>query len=82
MNEPPTHQIVIRGTASERLLRPLLDDFAVDHPEPGQTRLVGVITDSAHLHGVLHHLTAVAAEIVSVTPLDLTPSAHRPPSHP
>lgn len=82
MNEPPTHQIVIRGTASERLLRPLLDDFAVDHPEPGQTRLVGVIADSAHLHGVLHHLTAVAAEIVSVTPLDPTPSAHRPPSHP
>jgi hypothetical protein len=50
------------------VLRPLLDDFAVDHPEQQRTRLTGVITDAAQLHGVLHHLMAVAAEVISVTP--------------
>ncbi len=74
MNEPTTYEIVVRGRATERILRPLLDDFAVDHPEPGRTRLTGVIRDPAHLHGVLAHLTSVTAEIISLTPHD----AHQP----
>ncbi len=73
MTEPTTYQIVIRGNATDRLLRPLLDDFVVDHPEPQRTRLTGVITDPSHLHGVLHHLTSVAAEVISVTPIELNP---------
>lgn len=78
MTEPTSYQIIIRGNATDRLLRPLLDDFAVDHPEPQQTRLTGVITDPSHLHGVLHHLTAVAAEVISVTPIEL--DSQRPSS--
>ena len=31
MFEPTTYEIVIRGRASARILRPLLDDFACDH---------------------------------------------------
>ncbi len=70
MKEPILYQIVIRGRAGKRLLWPLLDDFTVDHPDPQSTRLVGEITDPAHLHGVLHHLTSVAAEVVSMTPIE------------
>ena len=76
MTEPTTYQIVLRGNASERLLRPLLDDFAVDHPEPGRTRLSGIVTDPSHLHGVLLHLTSVAAEVISVIPVG--PGRERP----
>ncbi|MCX5529508.1 ATP-binding cassette domain-containing protein [Streptomyces sp. NBC_00006] len=64
-----TYEIVIRGRAGPRLLRPLLDDFVVDHTDAGLTRLVGDITDPAHLHGVLAHLTSFNAEVVSVSPL-------------
>ena len=60
------YEIVIRGRAGERVLRPLLDDFTVDHPVDDRTRLIGVVRDPAHLHGVLAHLTSMAAEIVSV----------------
>ncbi len=67
MDEPTTYEIVVRGRATERLLRGLLDDFAVDYPEPGRTRLTGSIRDPAHLHGVLAYLTSVAAEVISLT---------------
>lgn len=79
MTEPTTYEIVIRGKASERVLRPLLDDFAVDHPEQQRTRLTGVIADAAQLHGVLHHLTSVAAEVISVMPSQSV--AAEPTSH-
>jgi hypothetical protein len=61
-----TYEIVIRGRASSRLLRPLLDEFTVDHDRQDVTRLVGDITDSSHLHGVLAHLTSVCIEVISV----------------
>ena len=70
------YEIVLRGRAGARLLRPLLDDFALDHPTPDTTRLVGRITDPCHLHGVLAHLTSVGAEVVSLAALSLdTPGA-------
>ncbi len=62
------YEIVIRGRASTSLLRPLLDDFTIDHATDGVTRLVGEIIDPAHLHGVLMHLTSVNAEVISVGP--------------
>jgi len=74
MDEPVTYEIVIRGRATERLLGPLVDDFAVDHPVLGRTRLTGVIRDPAHLHGVVAHLTSVTAEIVSLTPTGPDPT--------
>ena len=72
MNEPTAYEIVIRGHATDRILGHLSDDFAIDHPRSGTTQLTGVIRDPAHLHGVLAHLTAVAIDIVSVTPIDPT----------
>src|ERR1700710_2912456 len=63
-----SYEILIRGRATERLLRPLLDDFTIDHGRDGVTRLIGVIDDPAHLHGILAHLTSVNAEVISVAP--------------
>jgi NADPH:quinone reductase-like Zn-dependent oxidoreductase len=80
MPEPTTYEVVIRGRASARLLRPLVDDFAIDHSRDGVTRLVGDVGDAAHLHGILAHLTSVNAEVISIAPVEAfttTPGAHR-----
>lgn len=78
MTEPTTYEIVVRGRATERLLRPLLDDFIIDDTEPGRTRLTGVIRDPSHLHGVLAHLTSVAAEVISLAPATSDPDPKQP----
>jgi hypothetical protein len=78
MSTPTAYEIVLRGRASARLLRPFLDDFTIDHRDDGVTRLVGDVGDAAHLHGLLAHLTSVGAEVVSLAPLarpHLTPGA-------
>jgi hypothetical protein len=77
MNEPATYEIIIRGRASARFLRPLLHDFAVDHELDGVTRLSGEIRDAAHLHGVVAHLTSVNLELISITP-STKPSTQAP----
>jgi hypothetical protein len=69
MPEPTAYEIVIRGRASARLLRPLLDDFTFDRSCEGVTRLLGDIGDPSHLHGVLAHLTSVNAEVISIGPV-------------
>lgn len=69
MIEPTAYEIVIKGRASARLLRPLLDDFCFHHSSDGVTRLTGEIRDAAHLHGVMAHLTSVCLELISVAPL-------------
>ncbi len=68
MTTATTYELVLRGRASARLLRPLLDDFVIDHSTPGLTRLVGPVLDASHLHGVLAHLTSVGVELVSLGP--------------
>jgi hypothetical protein len=70
MRQPTTYEIVIRGRVGARLLRPLLDDFTIDHARHGVTRLVGDIGDASHLHGVLAHLTSVNIEVISIAPLE------------
>jgi hypothetical protein len=87
MPTPPTpYEIVLRGRASARLLRPVLDDFSVDHTVDGFTRLVGDIADAAHLHGVVSHLTSVSVELISVAPIPPLPGggpeAASYPGHP
>jgi hypothetical protein len=72
MNETATYEIVIRGRASARFLRPLLDDFTVDNTSDGVTRLIGKVRDAAHLHGVVAHLTSVNAELISIAPQLIT----------
>jgi hypothetical protein len=74
MSEPTTYEIVLRGRASAHLLRPLVDDFTIDHSQAGVTRLVGDIGDASHLHGVLAHLTSVNTEVISIAPVEATPS--------
>lgn len=73
MTEPTTYEVVIRGRANARLLRPLLDDFSLthtgDHSGDGVTRLIGEIRDAAHLHGVVAHLTSVGVDLISVAPV-------------
>lgn len=81
MFERTTYEIVIRGLATRRLLRPLLDDFACDHSTDGVTRLIGDIRDSAHLHGVVAHLTSVNAELISIAPLDSVAAMPRTIDH-
>jgi hypothetical protein len=78
MSEPTTFEIVLRGRASARLLRPLLDDFTFDRTTDGDTRLVGVVRDAAHLHGVVAHLTSVNVELVSIVPADRSVVGHSP----
>lgn len=77
MPEPTTYEVVIRGRASARLLRPLVDDFSIDHTGDGTTRLVGDIRDASHLHGLLVHLTSVNVELISIAPRQPARDGHR-----
>ena len=76
MSEPTTFEIVVRGRASARLLRPLLDDFSLDHSHEGTTHLVGTVRDAAHLHGVVAHLTSVNVELISIAPVAVSIPHH------
>ena len=80
MNEPVTYEIVIRGRATERILARLGDDFSIETIAGRRTRLVGEIRDSAHLHGVVTHLTSLAIDIVSFAPAE--PNLHKQPTKP
>ncbi len=66
MTTATTYEIVIKGRTSTRFLRPLIDDFAIDHSVEGVTRLTGNVRDAAHLHGIIAHLTSVGAELISI----------------
>lgn len=68
MPETTRYEIVIRGRAGRRALRPLLDDFEIDRSVDGETRLVGAIRDPSHFHGVLAHLTSMDVEVVRFGP--------------
>jgi len=76
-----TYEIVIKGRATARILRPLLDDFTIDHSVEGVTRLTGDVRDSAHLHGIVAHLSAVNAELISICPItSAAPPTTTPPA--
>ena len=72
MTTATTYEIVIKGRASTRVLRPLIDDFVIDHSIEGITRVSGVVRDAAHLHGIVAHLTSVGAELISIGPITQT----------
>ena len=84
MTTATTYEIVIKGRASTRFLRPLIDDFVIDHCVEGVTRVTGDIRDAAHLHGIIAHLTSVGAELISIGPITPTQhtATHRPDLHP
>ena len=73
----PTHEILLRGRIESHVLRPFLDDFSVDHDEPGTTRLIGTVRDSSHLHGLVAYLASINAELIAISPVDQTATATR-----
>lgn len=84
MTTATTYEIVIKGRASTRFLRPLIDDFVIDHSVEGVTRVTGDVRDAAQLHGIVAHLTSVGAELISIGPIapSQDTSAHPPDVHP
>ena len=81
MSTTTTYEIVIRGRASARMLRPLIDEFAIDHDHEGVTRLTGELRDASHLHGIVAHLTSLGAELISIGPMTPTEQSAIQPSH-
>ncbi len=74
MSRPTRYQIEIRGRATDRLLRPVIDEFRIEPTEVGTTRLIGLIRDASHLNGLLAHFTSLNVEIVELRQLDPHPS--------
>jgi hypothetical protein len=68
MPDAHTHEIVLRGRLGQSLLGHLSDDFTVDHSDAGRTRLVGIVRDSSHLHGLVAYLASINADVISITP--------------
>ncbi len=64
------YQIEIRGRATDRILRPVIDDFTIDITPAGNTCLTGEIRDPSHLHDLLAHFTSMNAEVVGLRRLD------------
>ena len=81
---PTRYEIEIGGHASDRVLRPVVDEFTVELTGAGTTRLVGEIRDSSHLNGLLAHLTSLNVEVIGLRRLHdvagVTPTAF--PAHP
>jgi len=67
---PTRYEIEIGGHASDRILRPVVDEFSIELTEAGTTRLVGVIRDSSHLNGLLAHFTSLNAEVMALRRID------------
>jgi hypothetical protein len=67
---PTRYEIEIGGYASDRVLRPVIDEFTVEITEAGTTRLVGAIRDSSHLNGLLAHFTSLNVDVLELRRLD------------
>lgn len=72
MPRPTRYEIEVRGRATERILRPVVDDFQIEVTEHGTTRLTGEIRDSSHLNGLLAHFTSMNVDVVELRRLDDT----------
>lgn len=70
MPDQHRYEIELRGRATDRVLRPIVDDFSIEHTTRGTTRLVGVIRDPSHLNGVLAHFTSLNVDVVLVRQID------------
>ncbi len=69
---PTRYEIEIGGHASDRVLRPVIDEFTIESTKLGTTRLVGAIRDSSHLNGLLSHFTSLNIEVIALRRLDQT----------
>ena len=81
---PTRYEIEIGGHASDRVLRPVIDEFTVEQTGAGTTRLVGEIRDSSHLNGLLAHLTSLNVEMIGLRRLHDAAGRAPPvnPTHP
>ena len=75
---PTRYEIEVGGHASDRVLRPVIDEFTVELTEAGTTRLVGAIRDSSHLNGLLAHFTSLNVEVMALRRIDQTTGAMHP----
>ena len=75
---PTRYEIELGGHASERVLRPVIDEFTVELTEAGTTRLAGEVRDSSHLNGILAHFTSLNIEVVALRRLGQHTSAPSP----
>ena len=74
MSRPTRYEIEIRGRATNRVLRPVIDDFRIEPTPVGTTRLTGQIRDASHLNGLLAHFTSLNVEVVELRRIDPHPS--------
>ena len=83
MPDVPTHEILLRGRFSGRLLGPFIDDFTHSCDDAGFTRLLGSVRDPSHLNGLVAYLASINAELISITPTSNNPTAtdHTPGTH-
>ena len=72
---PTRYEIEIGGHASDRVLRPVIDEFTVELTEAGTTRLVGAIRDSSHLNGLLAHFASLNVDVLELRRLSRTTGA-------
>lgn len=72
------YEIEIGGHASDRVLRPVVDEFTIELTTSGTTRLVGAIRDSSHLNGLLAHFTSLNVEVIELRRLDQHTSTQHP----
>lgn len=67
---PVRYEIQIAGSPGA-LVSTALPEFEVRPAPPGRTRFVGTLADEAALHGVLHRLQDLHAELLEVRRLDV-----------
>ena len=72
------YEIEIGGHASDRVLRPVIDEFTIEPTEAGTTRLAGDVRDSSHLNGLLAHFTSLNVEVIGLRRLDIEPGSELP----
>lgn len=64
--DPTRYEIEIDGHVTDRVLRPVIDEFVIDRTGSGTTRLTGVVRDASHLNGLLAHFTSLNVELVEL----------------
>lgn len=74
------YEIEIGGRASDRVLRPLIDEFTVEPTGSGTTRCTGTVRDSSHLYGLLAHFASLDVEVIGLRRLD-APDTHSNERH-
>ena len=68
------YEIEIGGHASDRVLRPVVDEFTVELTSAGTTRLVGHVRDPSHLNGLLAHFTSLNVEVIGLRRVEMQAS--------